>query len=65
MHPRQIAIKELIANGYVLKRQGGDHMIFFDPVTKTTIPIKRSTFNDYSLQVIRSEIKRARKKAGS
>ncbi len=64
MNPRKIAIQELIENGYTLKRQGGDHMIFFNEETRTTIPIKRSAFNDHSLQVVRSEIKRARKKAG-
>lgn len=39
MNPRKIAIQELTENGYILKRQGGDHMIFFNPETKTTIPI--------------------------
>jgi len=64
MHPRKIAIQELMENGYKLKRQGHDHMIFFNEETQTTIPVKRSTFNDHSLQVIRNEIKRAKQRAG-
>lgn len=40
MNPRKIAQKELMENGYIKKREGGNHMIYFNPHTRANIPLK-------------------------
>ena len=56
MNPRRKAIKELRSRGYVLKRNGSNHDIYFNPVTKSIIPLKRHDFNDNDLKYILKEI---------
>ncbi len=55
MNARRQAIKELLANGYVLKRQCGGHDIYYNKRLKYSIPLKRS-FDDEDLKQIRREI---------
>ena len=52
MNPRSTTIKELEAYGYILKRHGSNHDIYFNPVTKSTIPVKRHDFNDNDMKYI-------------
>ena len=62
MKPRAIAEKELKHNGYYLKRNGANHDIFYNPDTKSTIPLKRHDFNENDLKYIRKEMNQANKK---
>lgn len=55
MNPRSTTIKELEACGYILKRHGSNHDIYFNPVTKSTIPVKRHDFNDNDMKYIFKE----------
>ncbi|MBQ7492393.1 MAG: hypothetical protein IJT76_07410 [Clostridia bacterium] len=57
MHPRKIAENDLKAAGYVLKRHGANHDIWFHSETKAMIPLKRHDFNDNDLKYIRKEIR--------
>ena len=38
MNAYKTTIKLLVSNGYILKRRGGNHDIFFNPRSKITIP---------------------------
>jgi predicted RNA binding protein YcfA (HicA-like mRNA interferase family) len=55
MNPRQITIKNLVASGYYLKRNGANHDIYYNPETKSTIPVKRHDFNDNDMKYIFKE----------
>ena len=46
MNPRTQTIKDLEQAGYYLKRHGANHDIYFNPDTKSTIPVKRHDFNE-------------------
>ena len=59
MKPRAIAERELKQKGYYLKRNGANHDIFYNPDTKSTIPLKRHDFNENDLKYIRKEISQA------
>ena len=37
MHPRKKTIKELEKNGFIFKRHGASHDLYFQPNTKQTI----------------------------
>jgi predicted RNA binding protein YcfA (HicA-like mRNA interferase family) len=52
MNPRQITTSELEASGYFLKRRGANHDIYFNPETKSTIPVKRHDFNENDMRYI-------------
>ena len=41
MHPRKKTIKELEKNGFIFRRHGASHDLYFQPNTKQTIPVKR------------------------
>lgn len=56
MNPRNIAIKDLNHNGYIFKRSGGNHDIYYNPDTKYSIPLKRGHFDEDDLRYIRKEI---------
>ena len=64
MHPRKLAVNELERRGYTLKRRGGNHDIYFDPLTKSMIPLKRHDFNDNDLRYILKEIDSAQNERG-
>lgn len=55
MSPRQETLKLLLANGYEEKRQGKKHTIFYSPVTKKTIPVKRHDFDEEDMRYILKE----------
>ena len=46
MHPRKKTIKELEKNGFIFRRHGASHDLYFQPNTKQTIPVKRHDFNE-------------------
>ena len=58
MNQRNIAIKELNAGGYFLKRPGANHDIYYNPETRQAIPLKRGHFDEDDLRYIRKEIKK-------
>ena len=57
MTPRDIAKTELAAAGYILKRHGANHDIYFNPATRGTIPLKRHQFTENTLRYVRKEIR--------
>ncbi|MBR4528772.1 MAG: hypothetical protein IKO80_00690 [Lachnospiraceae bacterium] len=57
MHPRKTAIKELQANGYIFKRYGRNHDIYYNPDKRYSIPLKRGSFDEEDLRYIRKEIR--------
>ena len=57
MKARNIAIQELNANGYIFKRGGGNHDIYYHPELRRIIPLKRHDFDEDDLRYIRKEIR--------
>lgn len=57
MKPRDIAIKELSANGYSFSRHGSNHDIFINKSLGAMITLKRHNFDESDLRYIRKEIK--------
>lgn len=57
MTARNQAIQELERGGYILKRHGSNHDIYFSPTAKTIIPLKRHDFDESDLRYIRKEIR--------
>lgn len=64
MKPRTKAIKELEANGYIFKRHGAKHDIYYNPEVGCIIPLKRHDFDDGDLRYIQNEIKNNAKGRG-
>ena len=60
MNPRRKAVLALLANGFVLKRNGKNHDIYYNDSLKRIIPLKRHDFNDNDLKYIKREIEFAR-----
>ena len=56
MTPLKQARKELKENGYVLKRRGANHDIYFSEQKRKAIPLKRHDFNENDLNYIRKEM---------
>ena len=52
MHPRKKTIKELEKNGFIFKRHGASHDLYFQPNTKQTIPVKCHDFNENDMRYI-------------
>lgn len=61
MKPRDKAIDDLDANGYVFKRSGGNHDIYFNSQLGCIIPLKRHDFDEDDLRYIRKEIRNNQK----
>jgi predicted RNA binding protein YcfA (HicA-like mRNA interferase family) len=55
MTPRAKLIKEISENGFVFKRHGANHDIYYNPETKITISVKRHDFNENDAKYIRKE----------
>ena len=55
MDPRRETVRDLELAGYILKRRGANHDIYFNPATGTTIPVKRHDFNPNDARYIRKE----------
>lgn len=62
MKPRDIARKELDSSGYILKRRGTNHDIYYCEEYKSTIPLKRHDFDECDLRYIRKEIEQSKKR---
>jgi hypothetical protein len=56
LRPRNQAVQELYDHGYIVKRHGGRHDIYYNPVSKTIIPLKRHDFDETDLRYIQKEI---------
>lgn len=61
MDARKRTIKELEQVGFVFKRHGAGHDIYFHPATGTTIPVKRHDFDEDDMRYILKEARRAQK----
>ncbi|MBR0091177.1 MAG: hypothetical protein IJP92_05730 [Lachnospiraceae bacterium] len=57
MSPREQARKELTDAGYMLKRHGANHDIYYHPGIGRSIPLKRHQFSENTLRYIRKEIR--------
>lgn len=57
MIPRKKAIKALKDGGYIFKRSGGNHDIYYNSKTGCIIPLKRHDFDEDDLRYILKEIK--------
>lgn len=55
MNPRKITVKELESRGFVFKRHGANHDLYYNPDTKQTIPVKRHDFNENDMRYIFKE----------
>lgn len=55
MNAYKTTIKLLQNNGYILKRNGGNHDVYFNPQTKITIPVKRHDFDEADMRYILKE----------
>lgn len=55
MNPRKITIKAIEKNGFILKRHGANHDVYYNPETKKTIPVKRHDFNENDMRYIFKE----------
>ncbi len=64
MNPRKEAITLLSNHGFVLARHGSNHDIFFNPETRTTIPVKRHDFDEDDMRYILKEAKIDKKQTG-
>ncbi len=64
MNPRTKAVHELDSAGYILKRHGANHDIFFNPELRCSIPLKRHDFDEDDLRYILKEIKQNTKGTG-
>ena len=56
MSPLKQARKDLKKNGYVLKRLGANHDIYFNEVKRKAITLKRHDLNENDLNYIRKEM---------
>lgn len=57
MNPRKKTIKTLEANGFVFKRSGANHDIYFNLQTRVMIPVKRHDFDENDMRYIFKEAK--------
>jgi hypothetical protein len=57
MKPRAKAVSELTSNGYVFKRHGANHDIYYNARLGCIIPLKRHDFDESDLRYILNEIK--------
>lgn len=55
MNPRKITVKELEKNGFVFKRHGANHDLYFNSETRQTIPVKRHDFDENDMRYIFKE----------
>ena len=63
MNTRRQAVKLLKNNGYVLKRNGASHDVYYNASLGAMITLKRHDFDDSDLRYIKKEIE-TYKKAG-
>lgn len=61
MKPRNQAVQDLHADGYLFKHSGGNHDIYYHPELGCLIPLKRHDFDEDDLRYIQKEIKHNRR----
>lgn len=62
MDAHKRAVKLLIQYGYLFKRHGANHDIYFTTELKRSIPLKRHDFDEDDLKYIEKEILNGEKK---
>lgn len=55
MTPLQETLDDLKRNGFLIKREGKKHTIFWNPKTGQTIPVKRHDFDENDRRYILKE----------
>lgn len=55
MSPLLKTLKDLENNGYVLKRHGANHDIYYNAEKKITIPVKRHDFSETDRRYVLKE----------
>ncbi len=65
MSPLKLAEKALEDHGFVLRRHGRGHDIWFNPSLRRSISLKRHDFNDNDLKYILKEISALEKPKGA
>ena len=55
MTPLQETLDDLKRNGFLIKREGKKHTIFWNPKTGQTIPVKRHDFDEDDRRYILKE----------
>ena len=63
MHARLKAVKELKMAGYVKKRSGGNHDIYYHTAQRCAIPLKRHDFDEDDLRYIIKEIRQNKERS--
>ncbi|MBQ9630993.1 MAG: hypothetical protein IJR49_05350 [Treponema sp.] len=62
MNAHKKAEKALIEAGYVFKRHGANHDIYYNSKIGIMIPLKRHDFDENDLRYIKAEIKKGERK---
>lgn len=55
MNPRKMTVNDLEGSGFIFKRHGANHDLYYNPQTKQTIPVKRHDFNENDRKYILKE----------
>lgn len=55
VNPRKRTVKLLEKSGLVFKRAGANHDVYFNPLTRLTIPVKRHDFDEDDMRYILKE----------
>ena len=55
MNLRQMTVDDLLQNGFLWKREGKKHTIYWNPETGQTIPVKRHDFDEDDRRYILKE----------
>ena len=61
MNAHAQAVKELEKAGYIFKRHGANHDIYFNASKRRSIPLKRHDFDEGDLRYIVKEIQQGEK----
>lgn len=57
MSPLKRTIRDLLDDGFIQAREGKKHTIFYHPIKKITVPVKRHDFDDDDRAYILKEAK--------
>lgn len=55
MNPRKKTIGLLEESGFIFKRAGANHDVYFNSMTRMTIPVKRHDFDEDDMRYILKE----------
>ena len=64
MNTRKETIQILESNTYIFVRHGGNHDIYFSPVTRITVSVKRHDFDEGDMRYVLKEAKIDRNQLG-